>query len=251
MIALERVDNAAVLRLSRGIINPINLDLIGGLSATLHGLKEDPAVGGLVLASANDKFFSIGFDIPELIRLSREGLAFFFNAFNQLCLDLYTFPKPTVAAVTGHAVAGGFILAICCDYRLLARGHKLMGMNEVKLGIPVPYATGCILRELAGSRNAREIMDGGEFYGPDDAARLGVADKVLPLEQVLPHAIDRARRLGSEPQLAFALTKRILTEPLEQRVRPRLADTNERFLDCWFAETAQARLKEAAEKFRN
>jgi len=90
----------------------------------------------------------------------------------------------------------------------------------------------------------------GEFFEPADALRLGVVDRVYPLESVLPEALEHAQRLGSEPAQAFAITKRIRTEPVEQRIRPRLADTHQTFLDCWYSEEAQARLRETAAKFR-
>lgn len=77
-------------------------------------------------------------------------------------LALYTLPKPVVAAITGHAIAGGCILALCCDYRFISEGRKLMGLNEVKLGVPVPYLADRVLHALVGTRYAREIIESGE-----------------------------------------------------------------------------------------
>ncbi|UCD05621.1 MAG: enoyl-CoA hydratase/isomerase family protein, partial [candidate division WOR-3 bacterium] len=112
-------EGIAVVRLSRGTTNAINLELIHDLSDNLKVTRDDADISGLVLTSANEKFFSIGFDIPGLINLEEGDFREFYKAFNRLCLDMYTFPKPIVAAITGHAVAGGCILTICCDYRFI------------------------------------------------------------------------------------------------------------------------------------
>lgn len=153
LIRREYRDRVAILKLNRGIINALNLQLVNQLAENLQKVRDDSDVHSLVLCSSNEKFFSIGFDIPELFKLTRKDFRVFYQAFNRVCMDLYTLPKPTIAAITGHAIAGGCILALCCDYRFIAEGRKLMGLNEIKLGIPVPYPGDCILRHVAGTRN--------------------------------------------------------------------------------------------------
>jgi len=150
MISVERHDQVSVLKLNRGATNALNLQLVTCLVENLNSVRDDPKVRSLVICSSNDKFFSIEFDIPELIQLKKRDFKVFYQAFNQVCLDLYTFPKPTIAAITGHAVAGGCILALCCDYRLIATGRRLVGLNEIKLGVPVPYLGDCILQQVVG-----------------------------------------------------------------------------------------------------
>ena len=159
MIDLKYKDKVAVLKLDRGVTNAINLEVINELAKVLKAVKADTNVHALVLSSTNDKFFSIGFDIPQLYNLSKKDFKLFYEIFNESCMGLYTFPKPTVAAITGHAIAGGFILALCCDYRIIGKGRKLMGLNEIKLGVPVPYLADCVLQNLIGIRNSREIVE--------------------------------------------------------------------------------------------
>jgi enoyl-CoA hydratase/carnithine racemase len=202
-----------------------------------------------VLGSSNDKFFSIGFDIPELFDLARKDFRVFYQAFNGVCMDLYTLPKPTIAAITGHAIAGGCILALCCDYRFIAEGRKLMGLNEIKLGIPVPYPGDCILRQVAGTRNAREIMSTGEFYHSEELLQIGMVDQVLPLDQVLPKAIEKAGLLGALPHEAFGMIKRNRVETVEAQVLAHLAEKEQFFIECWYSDEARVRLKEAIKKF--
>ena len=123
-IRTENRDGVAVVTLSRGTTNAINRQLVDELTDTLRRLKDDPETLGLVLGSTNEKFFSIGFDIPQLFELNREEFGSFFRAYNRLCIDLYVLPKPIVVAMTGHATAGGCILALCCDYRFMAEGYR-------------------------------------------------------------------------------------------------------------------------------
>ncbi len=249
MIRIEYRDKVAILKLNRGITNALNLQLVNQLAENLQKVKDDSEVHSLVLGSSNEKFFSIGFDIPELLELARKNFRVFYLAFNRVCMDLYALPKPTIAAITGHAIAGGCILALCCDYRFIAEGRKLMGLNEIKLGIPVPYPGDCILRHVAGTRNAREIMSTGEFYHPEESLQIGVVDQVLPLEQVLPKSVEKAKLLGALPHEAFGMIKRNRVEIVEAQVLKHLAEKEQFFIDCWYSAEARKRLKDAIKKF--
>jgi enoyl-CoA hydratase/carnithine racemase len=249
MIAVDYQDTVAIVRLSRGVTNVLDLELVNELDEFLERIEHDASASALVLGSGNEKFFSIGFDIPHLFDLSRGDFETFFGEFNRVCLRLYTLPKPTAAAITGHAVAGGCILALCCDYRLIAEGKKLMGLNEIKLGVPVPYLADCVLQSIVGTRHARDMMDTGEFYAPADALRMGLVDAVLPVGDVLPKAVEKARLLGAWTPSAFALIKRNRVEQIEQRVLARREEKERLFVDCWYSDEARQRLKEAMDKF--
>ena len=248
-IRTENRDGVAVVTLNRGTTNAINRKVVDELTETLRRLKDDPESHGLVLASANEKFFSIGFDIPQLFELSREEFGSFFRAYNRLCIDLYVLPKPIVVAIPGHATAGGCILALCCDYRFIAEGRRLMGMNEIKLGVPVPYPIDCIFRQLVGFRTARDVSDSGDFYPPEKLIEMGMVDRILPAEQVLPKSMEKARLLGSYPRDAFAMIKRNRTETVEAQILARLKEREEFFIECWYSDGVRKRLKEAMQRF--
>jgi enoyl-CoA hydratase/carnithine racemase len=245
----KRVGDVAVLRLSRGVTNPLNLDLVSQLGDALQRASADPAVRAVVLCSASDKFFSIGLDLPAMINLPRDGFRVFMERFEQLCSDLFACPKPTVAALTGHATAGGCILATCCDYRFIAEGRKFIGMNEIKLGVPVPFLTHCILGQMVGWRHTRDIADSGEFYGPEAALRMGLVDQILPLVDILPKTLEWAAKLGTHPGTGFSEIKRFRTRAVLEQVAAHGAEARERFLDAWYSDDARARLREAAAKF--
>ena len=203
----------------------------------------------LVLTSVSDKFFSIGFDIPALYDLPTKEFTTIYRAFNQLCLDLYTFPKPTVAGIKGHAIAGGTILALCCDYRFIAVGHKLMGLNEIRLGVPVPYLADLILQQVVGSRIARQVVESGELYPAVELADLGLVDGVLLLDQVLPRAIEKANFLGALPQDAFALIKNNRVEGVVRNFNQYRQEKEKQFIDSWYSPAARELLKAAMDRF--
>ena len=249
MISVDQRDSVAMVRIARSVTNPLNLECVQQLARELKRVKEDSAVRGLVLASSSAKFFSIGFDIPQLFDLSKEDFEIFYLAFNSVCRDLYTLPKPTVAAITGHAIAGGCILALCCDYRFIADGRKLMGLNEVKLGVPVPYIADRALSHLVGVRHARDIMEGGEFYGPEDLLDKGVVDRVLPSDQVVEEGIEWAAKLAGMPGSAYERIKRNRVERVAAEVSECAEEKARQFIECWYSEPAREQLREAMEKF--
>ncbi|MGB3479822.1 MAG: enoyl-CoA hydratase/isomerase family protein [bacterium] len=249
MIRIEHHNNVAIVKLDRNVTNALNVELVNELAETIQKVKHDSDVYSLVLSSSNEKFFSIGFDIPQLFGLSKDDFQVFYKTFNRLCMNLYTFPKLTIAAIIGHAVAGGCILALCCDYRFISEGRKKMGLNEIKLGVPVPYLTDCVLRQVVGFRNAREIMDTGEFYEPEKLFQMGMVDQILPLDQLLVKSIEKAKLLGALSQDAFAMIKRNRVEMVEAQVLTKLKEKEKFFLKCWYSDETRKRLKAAIAKF--
>ena len=249
MIQVEDKNNIVIAKLNRNITNAINLELISELSDIVKKVEQDIDVHGLVLSSANEKFFSIGFDIPELFELEKKDFMIFYKAFNRLCLDLYTLPKPTIAAITGHAVAGGCIIALCCDYRYIAPGKTKMGLNEIKLGVPIPYPVDCMLRQILGFRIAREITDAGDFYEADALLGIGMVDEIIPIEKLQTEAVARVVLLEGHPQSAFAMMKRSRTETTEAQILLKLEEKEEAFLERWYAKETREKLKEAMKKF--
>jgi enoyl-CoA hydratase/carnithine racemase len=249
MISLDRHEHIGILTLNRGVTNALNLDFADELAEVIQDVKSDDSIRGLLLQSSNDKFFCIGFDIPQLISRSRDEVTGFYRSFNRTCLELYSMPKPTIAAITGHAIAGGCILALLCDYRYIAEGRKLMGLNEIQLGVPVPFIADCILRDLVGVRYSREIMDTGDFYTPDQTLQMGMVDKVLPLEEIRSAAREKVLMLSEMPCQAFAMIKANRVEGVVEEATKQNAAKEKAFVDRWYAEDTRRLLQEAVSKF--
>ena len=243
---IEAQGEVAVVRMTNGITNVINPELIEDLTRTLEVVKKE--FRGMVLAG-NTKFFVIGFDVPTLLKLDRPGMVDFFHSFNQLTLDLYTLAMPTACAVKGHAIGGGNILALTGDYRFMAEGKKRIGLNEVQLGIPVPYLADLILRQLVGDRTATQMLYSGALMPATEAIEVGLVDETAPEESLEQKAIEKIAGLSKYPQDGFAAIKANRTDSIRASYQAGFEKKNAQFIDCWFSKDVQALLFKAAEKF--
>ena len=239
-------DHLAILKLNSGPTNPISSKLVDDLSEALQALKGNAR--GMALCGG-DEFFSVGFDLPELLQLDRPAMGNFLERFNQLCLRLFTLPIPTVCALSGHAVAGGNILALTCDYRYAASEEKKIGLNELKLGLPVPYLADLILRHTIGDRFASQMIYSGEFISFSDAKIIGLIDVVGPPDEIEDFTLERLSQVASYQSQAFSAVKDNKVEDIKGRFKNNCQAKNELFLDCWFSTPVQENLREASMKF--
>jgi enoyl-CoA hydratase/carnithine racemase len=249
LMRIEKQGEVSVLTFTHGVTNPMGVEFIAELETSLKGLAEDSSVRGLVVTGSNTKFFSIGLDIPELIDLPRRDFEDFYKAFTRTCLLLMAIPKPVIAAIPGHAIAGGCIVALMCDYRFMASGRKLIGLNEVKLGLPVPYVATVALRNVVGYRAARDLMDEGEFYPPERALNIGLIDAIHPEDQLLASTIEYLEKLIQNPTSAYGLIKKTRVDPLLDKIQEGMEEIEKEFIDCWASPTAQSLLREAIAKY--
>jgi enoyl-CoA hydratase/carnithine racemase len=245
-VKVEPHADVVVLRLNNGVTNAISSELLDDLTDALHQAKD--GFKGLILAGGT-KFFSIGFDLPALLQLDRPAMTDFYFKFNQTALDLYTVPLPTACAIAGHAIAGGTILALTADFRFASSGRKLMGLNEVKIGVPVPYLADLILRQIVGDREATELNYRGEFLETEQARKIGLLDDICPLEELERKAIEKVTDLAGLPPYGFNLIKENRVEEIRSRFKERGSAKIGLFLACWFNPAVQELLKEAAKKF--
>ncbi|MBT7888644.1 MAG: enoyl-CoA hydratase/isomerase family protein [Deltaproteobacteria bacterium] len=245
-VKIEKKGNVAILTLTNGVTNAVSSDLVNDLSGALSEIRDD--ANGMVL-TGGDKFFSIGLNLPELIRLDRAGMGDFWRRFVQVAFDIYMMPMVTAAAVTGHAPAAGTVFMLACDYRFAAEGKKMLGLNEIKLGIPVPFITDLMLRQITGDRVATDILFQGEFLVPEKALEIKMIDGMHPLEEVLDKAVEKISSMAGYQNAAVAAMKAIRTEDIRLKYLENAEKQHQIFLDCWFSDTTQKILAEAVEKF--
>jgi enoyl-CoA hydratase/carnithine racemase len=245
-VTIDTRERIAVVHLNHGDKNPINLQMINDLVEAQNIIRKD--FQGMVL-TGNSQFFSIGFDLPALLNFDRPQMADFFYRFQDMALGIYTLPLPTCCAVSGHAIAGGNILALTTDFRFATSEKKLIGLNEIKLGLPVPYLAELMLRQIVGDRVATELLYSGEFMTTSDAGKTGIVDEVFSPEKLAESAFEKVLKIADFSQPAFAAIKATRTESIRYHYEQNIKRKNEYFLDCWFSDAAQALLKEAAKKF--
>lgn len=245
-IDVAKQDNISVLSLNNGVTNAISPQMVKELSAALENIQRDSK--GLVLCGG-EKFFSIGLDLPALIALDQAAMTTFWEEFNQLVLNLYIFPLPAVCAVSGHAVAGGNILALTSDYRFATSESRKIGLNEITLGIPVPFLPDMLLKQVVGERRAISMMYSGTFMSLSEAETIGLVDELHPVESLQEAAVEKVAGMAKLQPEAFAAIKANYTEPIRQRYLQEAEAQNAAFLDCWFSDEIQAGLREAAKNF--
>jgi enoyl-CoA hydratase/carnithine racemase len=205
-ITVERDGRVRIVTLARGKANALNASMIAELGHALEAAAADPDTGAVVLASASTRMFSAGFDLAEVFAYDGDAMRPFFRRFVDLLETLRSFPKPVVAAVSGHAYAGGALLALACDFRVMAEGEFGFALNEVNLGLVLPVEGTRWMAPVLGSAT-REVLLGGSAIPPDRALRIGLAAVLAPPDQVRERSIVLARELADKPPFAFAAIK--------------------------------------------
>ena len=245
-VSLEVHDAVAVLRLNNGVTNAISSELVDDLLESVKQVKSE--FNGLVLAGG-EKFFCIGLDLPALLQLDQPDMIEFYGRFEQAFFDLYTLPVPTACAINGHATAGGAIFAMSCDFRFVSSGRRLIGLNEVKIGVPVPYLADLMLRQIVGDRCATDMMFSGKFVEPEEAKKIGLVDDVFEPEDLEEKAIAKIAELAALPPYAIRVVKQNRIKAAKSRYEEMGGTDADRFLDCWFDPAVQELLGEAAKNF--
>ncbi len=194
-----------LLRLDRPPANAINADFLTALCAEADACAADPAVRAVVVGSAG-KFFSAGLDLKEIAAKGIGGLAALGGAGDGV-YRLWRLPKPTVAMVAGHALAGGAILMLACDFRIAARATYRIGVTESALGLPLPNGAFQIARHALPARFHRQVLLQGDAVDPERALELGLVDEVVAPEDLQARCLALAAKLGAYPESGYGYQK--------------------------------------------
>ncbi|CAK4703479.1 hypothetical protein LEN26_019674 [Aphanomyces euteiches] len=235
LVTVERREGYAVVRMNRAPVNSLNLEMFKALEKTVADLEKDKAIKGLILASTNPKVFSAGLDIMEMYQPKTHRLREFWAAFQEFYLRFYTTPLATVAAIEGHAPAGGCFLAMCCDARVMATGKPVIGLNETKLGIVAPFWMKDVMQNTIGHRETEKMLGLGLQVDALTAKKIGLVDEAVEVEQVFPLAEKMLQEWLAIPGHARKATKHLMRNETAERLRRDLKGDTDHFVD--FAET--------------
>ena len=235
------------LRLARPPVNALDPALCRALITTLDAAVAD-GVDAVVLSGAPG-IFSAGLDVPHLMALGqdRQALHAGWGAFFGAARSLAALRIPVVAALTGHAPAGGCVLSLCCDYRVMARSPNpvkpfMIGMNETQVGLAVPEGAQQLMRRVIGPYRAERLLVSGSMVAADEALRIGLVDTVVEVDQVVPHALEWLSTLLALPRAPMLLTRSLARADLVRALEPQNLDL-ERFVDGWYDADTQAGLR--------
>jgi enoyl-CoA hydratase len=231
MIEHTSLGNCALLRLAHGKAQALDLDLVRALVTTLDEVEASPARA--VVLTGSGTIFSAGVDLRQLLDRGPEYIDTFVPAMCASFERLFFFPRPVVAAVNGHAVAGGCILTCACDHRIMARGKGRIGAAELKVGVPFPMIPLEILRFAIPMPHLQTVALGADTYLPDDALRLGIVDEVVDDARLLVRAQEIAEGLGAVPADSFRRAKESLRRPVREALDRHAARVDASVMAAW------------------
>lgn len=193
-IVTERNGAKTTIRLNRGKANTLNHQMIQELSAAFKEAENDNTVKAVIL-TGHGEFFTAGLDVLELYDYNEEQIYAFWKDFSGVIEQIARFPKLVICAVTGHSPAGGCVLAIGADYRVMAAGKYRIGLNEIPVGIVIPPAIFSLYKFWLGERRAYQYLLEGKLYTAEEAAQVGLVDVVCDLAEVENEANTLADKL--------------------------------------------------------
>lgn len=232
----------ATVTLSRGKVNALNEPMVEEITKSFEDLAIDNEVRSIIFTGSG-KFFSFGFDVPEFLNYSKSDFIRYLEKFTNFYTYLFLFPKPIVAALNGHTIAGGCMLATACDFRLMVTGKAKISLNEITFGSAVLAGSVEMLKYCVGSRNAQSILYSGAMYSAEEAFQLGLIDQVSSEDALKEDARKVAQEFAQKDSSAFRCTKHLLRQPAAEEMIKREKDAILEFVDIWYSEQTWENLK--------
>jgi enoyl-CoA hydratase len=216
MIEREDAGGVAIVRLARAPVNALDLDLLGAITETFAELDRDGHTA--VVFTGTGRAFCAGVDLWRIVDGGASYVEQFLPALVAAFEAVFTCGKPVVAALNGHAIAGGCILAAGCDRRVMAAGRGRIGVSEMLVGVPFPVAALEIIRHAVGEPGRQDLVLTGATHEPDEALRRGIVDEVVPAGRLLDRAVEVAQQLAEIPSDTYRMTKTQLRRDALDRI---------------------------------
>jgi len=246
MINVTDHDGIRTLMLDRPPVNALNHEVLVALTAAIEAAPSAGARG--LLLTGSGALFSAGLDVRHVLTLDAAGLRTFLETFFGCLKALVHCPLPVVAALNGASPAGGAVLALCCDYRVMARGTGRIGLNEVQVGLyPGAFIADLLVRRV-GERQAGHLLLSGALLVPEDALSCGLVDELVDAEAVQATALVWLQRCLSAPPQAFAMTRRLVRQGVVKASELMDSAALDHLVAAWMAPEARAQLQAVTAK---
>lgn len=232
MLHHEIRSGITILRLDHGKAHAIDVELATALRDAFAEIESAGNARAVVLTGTGS-IFCAGVDIVRLVNEGPDYVDPFVSAMTDMIVTQFRYPLPLVAAINGHAIAGGCVLAAGCDYRLMASNAGKIGVPELRVGLPFPLVAIEVLRFATSEAHLQELVYRGKTYAVEEAYERGLVDEVVEPEALLDRAIDVATQLGSEPPARFRITKQQLRRPTLDRMKQYARETQEAVIAAW------------------
>ncbi|MBU0695789.1 MAG: enoyl-CoA hydratase/isomerase family protein [Bacteroidetes bacterium] len=235
-------DKVAIISLDRGKSNAINEEMVDELQKMILNIEQDENIGGVIL-TGKEGFFTAGLDLIELYDYDENQIKIFWVKFLDLVKTLTSFKKPLISAISGHSPAGGCVLAITCDYRVMAEGKYIIGLNEVPVGIIVPDSIFELYAFWIGKGKAYQNLLEGKLMGVDEAKNIGLIDHSAPITSLMTAAQKKMQQYIQLPATTWQQTKLNLRKELISKVSEDQTETLDIMLKQWWSPSTRAILK--------
>ncbi len=246
MIKTEDVDQVRILRIEHGKANAIDIEFFGALDEVLDA-AEAASCEALVVTGTGS-IFSAGVDLYRMVEAGPEYLDGFLPRLTTGLRRVFTFPKPVVAAINGHAIAGGCILACACDYRVMARGTGGIGVPELHVGVPFPNTPLEIVRFVVSGHNFQEVIYGGRAFRDEEAVERGLVDALVEPATLIEEAVKIGHDLAALGAEAFAISKSQIRRPTLDRIDHHDTELEAAIERIWKAPATHERIRDYLKK---
>jgi len=241
MLKIINHGNVREIRLARPPVNAINLEFAKLLT---ESLRDAAAECSAVVISGQEGLFSAGLDVVELMQLDRDGLHDCWSAFIKLLETVACSPVPVAAAITGHSPAGGAVICLMCDYRVMSSGKYQIGLNETRVGLIIPLVLHNAMARLVGPRIGEQMLVAGSMVDSQQAFKIGFVDALeTGYDATIAHAIQWCEDLLSLPQHSMLGNRAITRAHFKQEFASRRGENINSFVDTWFSDETQAIMK--------
>jgi enoyl-CoA hydratase len=216
MIEVGEEDGVTIMRMAHGKANAMSIDFCELMTARFEELNSSSTRA--IVITGNGRIFSAGVDLLLLLDGGVPYIRKFLPALSTMLATVFSYPKPVVAAINGHAIAGGCVLACAADKRLMAREAGRIGVTELLVGVPFPSAAMEIMRCAMSPQYFEDAIFSGATYAPSEAAERGLVNEIVEPDALLARAIAVGKTLAALPPSAFTLTKRQTRAPALERL---------------------------------
>lgn len=238
----SKYDNkTAIITLNRPKVNALNERVVTELQAAFQNARSNDYINAVVL-TGEGSFFSFGFDVPEFMSYPKSSFESHVINFSKLVKEIFMFPKPVIAAINGHSVAGGAVLALACDYRLMVSQKAKIALNEMTFGSSLFSSVTEPLQYAVGQRKSEEIIYSGKMYSGDEALSMGLIDKLVNEDQFLEAVSELTQDFAAKDITAFASIKKMLKQETLNRIENRERETISEFIDIWYSKSTREQL---------
>ncbi len=242
MITTETHGTTSVLKLEHGKANALDLELLIELERQLIAFEESPQRS--MVLTGRDRIFGAGVDLYRLVDGGDAYLVQFLDALDRAFRKLYSLEKPVVAAVNGHAIAGGCILALACERRLMSAGQGSMGITELLVGVPFPSMALEIVRSGLAPHVVEDLLFSGRLCAPEECLRLGLVHAVVEGQALLTEALKAAAHLGAISSETYRMTKREFRAAALRRVDGEGAQYDVQVRKRWHSKDVHERIRQ-------